>query len=151
MGKKIVPKPQVLFKTTTITFANGLKGQHFRQDMYKNICPLAAKQMQEMYRCQNAQGQCVEYQKFANAASFKTYTKYAWMPTLRMVDWYESGSHASAYIDLTEKQFKDATSGLGCVKVEPQGDPTVSSAVYKTTTITFSRGAKGREFKQYMY
>merc|ERR1711907_113043 len=103
------------FVTTTITFG---KGKWIKPWMYKEICPLAAKQMLECYRCKGPDGKCVEFQKFASVASFKRYTQFKWLPKRLLTKFFRSGSTTNGYTTISEAAFKHKQ-GLDCERVEP--------------------------------
>merc|ERR1711939_667987 len=142
-----------VYKTCTLTFEASNRGKRFKNYMYRNIYPLAAANMKECIRCKGPGGTCVEYMKFSNQASFQKYSTYSWVPKKAMTEFMNSGTKNSGMSDTTKAAFEAATKDKNCERVTPAGSPrqstkkSSSSAVYKTTTITFGHPS----FKQYMY
>jgi len=141
-----------VYKTCTLTFEASNRGKDFKKYMYKNICPLAAANMAECIRCKGPGGTCVEYMKFNNEAHYQKYSTYSWVPKKAMSEFLNSGTKNSGMSSTTQAAFEAALKDKDCERVAPAGSPRKrkrrsSSAVFKTTTITF--GHPG--FKKYMY
>jgi len=142
-----------VYKTCTLTFEASKRGADFKKYMYKNICPLAAANMASCIRCKGPGGTCVEYMKFSNNASYKKYSTYAWVPKVAMSKFLNSGTHNTGMAPTTKEAFLAASKDKNCEVVSPAGAPKKvvskrkSSAVYKTTTITFGHP----KFKTFMY
>lgn len=115
-----------VYYTTTIIFGSGgphgLGGQAIKDYVYGTICPRAASQMKECYRCPSPDGKtCVEYQAFANQAQFEAYTTYAWLDKDMQDAWDYSGSTTTGYGSPMTKDAFYAAAG-GCEKVMPEAE-----------------------------
>merc|ERR1712139_296488 len=101
------------YVTTTITFGK----PSFKQYMYKNICPLAAAEMVDCFRCAK-NGKCVEFQKFKSKADFVKYKKLKWLPMKHLRAWGASGSSTNGYHPISAAQYHRKMRALGnCERV----------------------------------
>merc|ERR1719409_366360 len=114
--EKVAGDTPTVYQTTTITFG---PDSTFKQYMYDNICPVAAAQLKDCYRCPSADGtRCVEYQAFHSQKEFEAYKRYGWVPPAMMERYKSSGSTASGYGEsMTKEAFEAAAHAAGCEKV----------------------------------
>jgi len=107
-----------MWMTTTVNLGDGpvpAPFHKFKDYMYTNICPLAAAEMDECYRCPSADGkQCVEYQKFTDVHEFTKYTQYTWLPSEGYEAFVNSGSTVTEYQGMLKDEFEAAITGSGC-------------------------------------
>merc|ERR1711904_217294 len=91
-----------VYATTTLTFTK----PGMAKWQYENICPVAAAEMAECYRCPQADGTCVEYFKFDSEADYKAYKTAKWLPKKLMDGFIKSGTKHTPYAAISEAQFE---------------------------------------------
>merc|ERR1712072_302737 len=131
-------KSGAVYVTTKIIFG---KNKAFKGWMYKNICPIAAQNMLKCHRCPQKDGNCLEFFKFRNQASFDRYQKLKWLPKPFLTRFINSGTRTTGYKKISKAQYEAGRLGASCEQVN-------QPPVYATTTVNFGTNIKG--FKKWM-